>query len=91
MAMSNKGTAGLFFLATAMIMNSTKYLEMLKYKLELHLAVHGCDTFMQDSDLCSKIVSTFQKKKKVKSLDWPSDNSNLSPNENLWTLLKDKC
>lgn len=42
--MSTKGTAGLFFLATGTIMNSAKYLEMLKDKLEIHLAVHGCDT-----------------------------------------------
>lgn len=36
------------------------------------------------------LVKDIQKKKKVKSLDWPSNSLNLSLNENLGTLLKDK-
>ena len=60
------GTAGLFFLPNRTTINSKKYVDLLKDKLELHMNVHNCKIFMQDGAPCyrSKIVSGFLKKKK---------------------------
>ena len=45
-AMSSNGTAGLFFLPKGTTMNGVRYLEMLQEKLQLHMVVHKCTTFM---------------------------------------------
>ena len=52
-------------------MNGARYLEMLQEKLQLHMVVHKCTTFMQDGAPChiSKIVSRFLKKKMIKTID----------------------
>ncbi len=67
-------------------------LELLREKLQFHMQVHNCDIFMQDGAPChrSKIVTDFLKKKDIKKLDWPGNNPDLNPIENLWTVLKDK-
>ena len=91
-AMSSNGTAGLFFLPKGTTMNGARYLEMLQEKLQLHMVVHKCTTFMQDGAPChgSKIVSEFLKKKKIKTIDWPGNSPDLNPIENVWSLLKNK-
>ena len=73
-------------------MNGARYLEMLQEKLQLHMVVHKCTTFMQDGAPChgSKIVSEFLKKKKIKTIDWPGNSPDLNPIENVWSLLKNK-
>ena len=38
--MSVNGMAGLFFLPPGMTMNDQKYIDLLKDKLELHMAIH---------------------------------------------------
>ena len=71
--MSVNGTAGLFFLPPETTMNGQKYVDLLKDKLELHMAIHKCKIFMQDGASChrSKIVIQFLKSKKIQILDWP--------------------
>ena len=73
-------------------MNGQKYLDLLKNKLELHMAVHKCSVFMQDGAPChrAKIVTQFLKAQKINILDWPGNSPDLNPIENLWTNLKNK-
>ena len=73
-------------------MNGQKYVDLLKDKLELHVAIHKCKIFMQDGAPChrSKIVTEFLKSKKVQIPDCPGNSADLNPIENIWTVLKDK-
>jgi len=56
-AISTQGTAGLFFLDPGTAMNGKKYLELMNEKLELHMAVHNCEIFMQDGASCHQAKS----------------------------------
>jgi len=69
--MSVNETAGLFCLPPGTTMNGQKHVDLLKDKLELHVAVHKCTIFMQDGAPChrSKTVTHFLKSKKVQTLD----------------------
>jgi len=62
---STQGTAGLFFLDPGTTMNGKKYLELMKQKLELHMAVHSCEIFMHDGAPCHRAKSsrTFSRRK----------------------------
>ena len=73
-------------------MNVQRYTSLLKNKLELHMTVHNCRVFMQDSAPChrAKIVTQFLKSKKIQILHWSGNSPDLNPIENLWTVLKDK-
>ena len=91
-AMSCNGTAGHYFLTPGTTMNGQKYVELLKDKLEMHMEIHNCTTFMHDGAPChrSKIVTEFLRKQKIKTLDWPGNSPDMNPIENLWHLMKDK-
>ena len=73
-------------------MNGQKYVNLLKNKLEQHIAIHKCKMSMKDGAPChrSKIVTQFLKSKKIQILDWPGNSPDLNPIENLWTVLKHK-
>ena len=60
-AMSKNRTAGLYFLTPGTSMNGSKYVNLLKSKLLLHMSVHNTLIFMQDGAPChrSKIVKSF--------------------------------
>ena len=83
--MSVNGTAGLFFLPPGTTMNGQKYVDLLKNKLELHMAIHKCKIFMQDGVPRHryKIVTQFLKSKKIKILDWLGNSPDLNHIENL--------
>ena len=87
-AMSSSGTAGLFFLPTGTTINSVRYRKKLEDKLDIHMTIHECNMFMHDGAPChrSKLVSDFLPKKNIKTLDWPSNSSDLNPIENLWAM-----
>ena len=61
--MSVNGTAGLFFVPPGTTMNNQKYVDLLKDKLKLHIAINKCKIFMQDGAPRhrSKIVTQFFK------------------------------
>jgi len=67
-AISTQGTAGLFFLDPGITMNGKKYLELMKEKLELHMAVHNCEIIIHGGAPChrAKIVTDFLKTKNIK-------------------------
>ena len=77
--------AQLFFLPIGTI-NGIEYCKMLEDKLEIHMAIHECNMFMQDSAPChcSKLVSNFLKKKNIKT------SPHLNPIKNFWVAIKDK-
>jgi len=91
-AISTQGTAGLFFLDPGTTMNGKKYLELIKEKLESHMAVHNCEIFMHDGAPCcrAKIVTNFLKTKNIKLLEWPGNSPDLNPIENFWTELNNR-
>ena len=90
--MSVNGTAGLFFLAPGMTMNGTRYADLLREELERHMDIHKCTIFMHDGAPChrSKTVTQFLESKKIQTLDWPGNSTDMNPIESLWTVLKDR-
>ena len=65
---------------------------MLEDKIEIHMAIHDRNMFMQDGAPChlSKLVSDFLEEKNVKTLNWLGNSPDLKYFENLWAILKDK-
>ena len=91
-AMSAMGTASLSFLLPKTTMNGTKYVALLRSKLQLHMPVHNCSIFMHDGAPChrSKAVKEFLEQGNVQVLDWPGNSPDLNPIENLWNSMKAK-
>ena len=93
--MSARGTADLYFLQPCTTMNGTKYLDLLKDKLEIHMNMHECNhcnVFMHDGAPChrAKSVKSFLCEKNIDFLDWPGNSSDLNLIENLWHVMKNK-
>ena len=77
--MNSNDTAGLF-LPIGSTMNRIRCREMLKDKLEIHMAIHKCNMFMQDGAPChrSKLVSDIFKRKNIKTLNWPGNSPDIN-------------
>ena len=88
-----RGRGGLEFLKNGEMMNGTRYLTILKDKLELFMRLHGTTHFLQDRAPChrSKIVkSWFAERPEIKLIDWPGNSPDLNPIENVWSWMKNK-
>ena len=83
--------AGLYFISPHTAMNGSKYTELLKEKLKLHVLVHSCTSFMQGGAPChcSKVATDFLKKNKISVLEWPGNSPDLTPIEYVWTSMTD--
>ena len=88
--MSVNGTAALYFLPVGVTMNDSRYVNLLREKLQLHMAVHHCSVFMRDCASCqrSKVVQSFLDQQRVNMLEWPRNSSDLNPIENLRSTMK---
>ena len=90
-AMSANYTAGIYFLMPGTTINDAKYVELLKYNLSTHMAIHQSLIFMHDGapSHWSKIVKQFLTENHIKILDCPGNSPNLNPIENLRSKIKD--
>ena len=91
-AMSVNETAALYFLPAGVTMNGSRYENLLRAKLQLHMAVHQCSVFMHDGAPChrSKGVQSFLDQQRINGLEWPGNTPDLNPIENLWLPMKRK-
>jgi len=73
-------------------MNSTRYLDLFKNKIDVHMVVHDCNVFMHDSTPFhrSKPVKNFLQEKNVDVLDWPASSAGLDAIKNLFTASVEK-
>ena len=61
-------------------MNSKKYLDMLKNKLEMHRNIHDYTIFMHDGAPCHRDkISEFLKNMKIGIFDWPGNSPDIKP------------
>ena len=69
--MSAKSRVRLYFLTPESTINGSKYVELFKKKLVLHMEIHNCTTFMYDGAPChkSRLVQQFFESQNVKVLD----------------------
>ena len=91
-AMSVNGTAALYFLPAEVTMNGSRYVNLLREKLQLHMAVHHCSVFMHDGASChrSKMVQSFLDQQRINMLEWPGNSPDLNPIENWLSTTKRK-
>ena len=91
-AMSAMARASLYFLPPKTTMNGTKYVALLKNKLQLYMCEHNSSTFMHVGAPChrSRAAKQFLEQENAQVLDWPSNSPDLHPVENSWNLMKAK-
>jgi transposase len=74
------------------MMNSSKYIEILKSKVLpfLQTFADGKGTFQHDLAPChnSKAVKKFIQENKISMLDWPGNSPDMSSVGNLWSVLR---
>jgi transposase len=91
-AISNTAKSPLFpFRGT---MDSRGYIDLIKAKFLLWLTENGHDLrrFQQDNAPChvSKLSRDFLESQNITLINWPPNSPDLSPIENLWSVLKSK-
>jgi transposase len=89
---------GGFFIASDLgrlvdgLMNSSKYIEILKSRVLpfLQTFADGKGTFQHDFAPChnSKAVKKFIQENKISILNWPGNSPDMNPIKNLWSIMK---
>ena len=90
--MSVNGTAVLYFLPVGVTLNGSRFVNLLREKLQLHMAVHQCSVFIDDGAPCHqfKVVQSFLDHQRSNMLEWPGNSPDLNPIENLWSTMERK-
>ena len=67
-------------------------MNLLREKLQLHMAVHQYLVFMHDGAPChrSKVVQSFLDQQTINMLEWPGNSPDLNPIQNLRSKMKRK-
>ena len=91
-AMSVDGTAAQYFLPIGVTMNGSRYVNLLREKLQLHMAVNQCSVFIHDDPPShrSKVVQSFLDQQRINMLEWAGNSPDLNPIENLWSTMERK-
>ena len=91
-AMSVDGTAAHYFLPIGVTINGSRYVNLLREKLQLHMAVNQCSVFIHDDPPChrSKVVQSFLDQQRISVLEWAGNSPDLNPIENLWSTMERK-
>ena len=73
-------------------MNGSRYVNLLRGKLQSNTAVHQRSVFMHDGAPChrSKVVKSFQDQQRTNMLEWLGNSPDLNLIENLWSTMKRK-
>ena len=91
-AMSVSGTAALYFLPAGVTMYGSRYVNLLREKLQLYMVVNQCSVFMYDGTPChrSTVVQNFLDQQEISMLELPGNSPDLNPIENSWSTMKRK-
>ena len=73
-------------------MNGSRYVNLLREKLQLHMAVHHTSVFIDDGAPChrSKVMQSFLDQQRINMLEWPGNSPDLNPIENSWSTMERK-